>query len=249
MQAFMDMGMHVVLGAGHPAVTADGFGVRVRLWDGTELRPDKVIVAAGRVGNTEGLGLDDIGVATDERGLIVVDAGQHTTVPGVFAAGDVTGPPALASVSMEQGRIAACHAFGIPLLDAVDGLPPCGVYSIPEVAMVGLTEEDARERSADVAVGVARLSGNARTAINGGHPGLVKLVFRASDLRLLGAHIVGDGATELIHQAQAVLRYNGTLHYFIDTTFNVPTESEAMKYAAYAGLSAVEHREVITTNA
>jgi NAD(P) transhydrogenase len=242
---FRDLGVRVLLGAGHAQVDADGSGVRVRLDDGTVLRPDKVVVAAGRVGNTEALGLETCGVATDERGLVVVDEHYATTAPDVYAAGDATGPPALASVSMEQGRIAACAAFGIPTRTAVDGLPPCGVYSIPEVGMVGLTEEAAREAGHDVEVGVARLAGNARTAINGGHSGVVKLVFRRDDQRLLGAHVIGDAATELVHQAQAVMHFGGSLRYFIDATFNVPTESEVFKYAAYAGLSRLENREVI----
>jgi NAD(P) transhydrogenase len=149
---------------------------------------------------------------------------------------------------MEQGRIAACHAFDLPTRTSVDGLPPCGVYSIPEVAMVGLTEEAARAAGYDVEVGVARLAGNARTAINGGHAGVVKLVFRRGDQRLLGAHVIGDAATELVHQAQAVLHFGGTLRYFIDATFNVPTESEVFKYAAYAGLSRIERREAVAAS-
>jgi NAD(P) transhydrogenase len=245
---FADLGMRVELGAGHAVVTADDDGPRVRLDDGTLLHPDTVIVAAGRVGNTDDLGLDTAGVAVDERGLVVVDEHYATTAPGIYAAGDVTGPPALASVSMEQGRIAACHAFGLGTRTAVDGLPPCGVYSIPEVAMVGLTEEAARAAGHDVEVGVARLAGNARTAINGGHAGVVKLVFRRDDQRLLGAHVIGDGATELVHQAQAVIHFGGTLQYFVDATFNVPTESEAFKYAAYAGLSRLEQRDPIATS-
>src|SRR5205823_5122035 len=148
------------LGAGHAQVTADGSGLLLRLDDGTAWRPDKAIVAAGRVGNTEGLGLDDVGVATDERGLVVVDEHFATTAPGVYAAGDVTGPPALASVSMEQGRVAACHAFGLTLRDAVDSVATFGVFSIPEVAMVGLTEEAAQASGPDFEVGRARLSRN-----------------------------------------------------------------------------------------
>jgi NAD(P) transhydrogenase len=243
------MGMRVLLDAGHAKVNADAEGVVVTLPDGHVMYPSKVVVAVGRVGNTEELGLEAAGVATDGHGHIVVDDRYATTAPGIFAAGDVTGPPALASVSMEQGRVAACHAFGIPLRSAVDKLAPLGVYSIPEVAMVGLTEEAAQATGDDVLVGRARLSRNARTAISGGSHGLVKLVFRRGDLRLLGAHILGDGATELIHQAQAVMHFNGSVDYFIDATFNVPTESEAFKYAAYDGLSRVESRPTLTSSA
>jgi NAD(P) transhydrogenase len=245
---FSDVGIRVVLGAGHAAVTANHSGALVRLEDATEIRPDKVIVAAGRRGNTEDLGLDEAGVQVDHSGLVVVDAHYRTTAPWVYAAGDVTGPPALASVSMEQGRVAACHAFGITLRDAVDSYPPFGVFSIPELAMVGLTEEAARAESDDVEVGRARLSRNARAATTGASAGMVKLVFRRSDLRLLGAHMLGDNATELVHAAQAVLHFGGSLDYFINATYNVPTESESFKYAAYDGLSRRDNRPTITIN-
>jgi NAD(P) transhydrogenase len=246
---FVEMGMRVMLGAGHAHVTADADGPCVNVHDGPALRPDKVIVAAGRVGNTDGLGLDAAGVEVNDHGLVVVDEHYATTASGIYAAGDVTGPPALASVSMEQGRVAICHAFHIALRDSVDSAPPFGVYSIPEVAMVGLTEDAARAAGESFAVGRARLSHNARTAITGAPGGLVKLLFRCDDHRLLGAHILGDNATELIHQAQAVLHFNGTVDYFVNSTFNVPTESEAYKYAAYDGLSNLENRVTLTTSA
>lgn len=248
-QSFRDMGMTVLLGAGHARVTADGDGPMVTLDDGTVLYPTKVVVAAGRAGATEGLGLQDAGVATDAHGHVVVDGSYATTAAGVFAAGDVTGPPALASVSMEQGRVAMCHAFGIPLRDSVDRHAPIGVYSIPEAASIGVTEEAARAAGDDVEVGRARLSRNVRTAITGGAPGLVKLVFRRSDLRLLGAHVLGDHATELIHEPQAVLSFGGSIEFFINTTFNTPSQTEAFKFAAYDGLSKVENRPTLTVNA
>ena len=248
-QAFVESGMNVIVGAGHASVSTDADGVVVRLSDGASLYPSKVVVAAGRVGNSEDLGLDAAGVAVDGRGNIVVNDRFETTAPGVFAAGDVTGPPALASVSMEQGRVAACHAFDIALRGSVDAVAPYGVYSIPEVASVGLTEDDARAAGEDVEVGRARMSRNARTAITGGYSGMVKLVIRRSDHHLLGAQILGEHATELIHQPQAVLHFSGTVDYFINATFNVPTESEAFKYAAYDGLSRIENRATLTANA
>jgi NAD(P) transhydrogenase len=247
-QEFADMGMRVLTGVGHAKVAADDSGPLVTLADGTELQPEKVIVAAGRIGNTEGLGLAEAGVATDEHGLVIVDEHYRTTTPWIYAAGDVTGPPALASVSMEQGRVAACHAFGITLRDAVDSVPPYGVYAIPQVAMVGLTEEAARAAGIDVEVGCARLSRNARTATLGANGGLVKLVFRRDNLRIVGAHIMSDDATELIHHAQAVLHFEGTLNYFVNATYNVPTTSEAFKYAAYDGLSRLENRTTLTSS-
>src|SRR5207244_7152114 len=128
-------------------------GVRVELATGEVLQPEKVVFAAGRIGNTDGLGLAEAGVDTDDRGRIVVDEHYRTSAEGIYAAGDVIGPPALASVSMEQGRVAACHAFNIPFKDVVDPLAPFGVYSIPELAMVGLTEEAATAQGIDYQVG------------------------------------------------------------------------------------------------
>jgi len=246
--ALTEMGVRVIVGCGRPTVSADDDGVRVDLPTGEALRPGKVVVAAGRVGNTEDLGLDIAGVATDDRGLIVVDENYTTTAPGIYAAGDVVGPPALASVSMEQGRVAVCHAFGLPVRQRVDEKTPYGVYTIPEAAMVGLTEEAARAAGHDVAVGRARLARNARTAITGGSEGLVKLVVDRQDGRLLGTHILGDNATELIHQPQAVLHFGGTVDYFIEATYNVPTTSEAFKYAAYDALSDIAHQVTLTSN-
>jgi NAD(P) transhydrogenase len=148
----------------------------------------------------------------------------------------VIGPPALASVSMEQGRVAACHAFGIPLKQTVDPLAPFGVYSIPEVAMAGLTEEAAVAAGISYAVGRAWFEANTRAAISGSTDGLVKLVFARDDRRLLGVHVVGEAASELVHLGQAVINFKGPIDYFIHSTFNVPTASEAYKYAAYDGL-------------
>jgi NAD(P) transhydrogenase len=241
-QAFSDMGMRVVLGAGKAAVTRDGEAVRITLASGEHITPDKVLFAAGRAGNTEDLGLEEVGVQVDERRRIVVDETFRTSAEWVYAAGDVIGPPALASVSMEQGRVAACYAFGIPFKETVDPIPPFGVYSVPETAMVGLTEEAAAAQAIDYEVGRGWFAGNARATIAGATEGLVKLVFQRKDRKLLGVHVLGDLAPELIHQGQAVLNYGGTIDYFIHSTFNVPTESEAYKYAAYDGLQRLQAR-------
>lgn len=239
-ETYQTMGIRVLLEAGRATIERDADGVAVTLSSGEVLRPQKVLVAAGRAGNTAELRLDEAGVETDERGRIVVDEHYQTTVEGTYAAGDVIGPPALASVSMEQGRVAICHAFGIPFKDTVDRLPPFGVYSIPEAAMVGLTEQAATEQGIDYEVGKALFAGNTRSNIAGTTEGMVKLVFRRDDQRLLGVHILGDAAAELIHQGQAVLNFSGTLDYFIHTTFNVPTASDAYKYAAYDGLQRLQ---------
>jgi NAD(P) transhydrogenase len=241
-QVFSRMGIRLVLGAGRASVRRDEDGLTCTLADGEELRPDKVLFASGRVGNTEGLGLEQVGVRTDARNRIVVDETFRTSAESIYAAGDVIGPPALASVSMEQGRVAACYALGITFKDTVDPMPPFGVYSVPEVAMVGLTEEGAAALGIDYEVGRGWFAGNTRARIAGAEDGLVKLVFRRDDRKLLGVHVLGDHAAELVHQGQAVLNYGGTIDYFIHSTFNVPTESEAYKYAAYDGLQRLQTR-------
>lgn len=212
------------------------------LSDGTSLAAEAVLFAAGRVGVTEGIGLEEAGVQTDGRGRILVDRTYRTSADGIYAAGDVIGPPGLASAAMEQGRVAACYAFDIPFKETVDPLAPFGVYSVPEVGMVGVTEEAAREAGIDVESGCAAFESNARARIAGATEGLVKLVFARDDRRLLGVHILGDDASELIHIGQAVLHAGGTIDYFIHSTFNVPTLSEAYKYAAYDGLQRLSRR-------
>jgi NAD(P) transhydrogenase len=241
-EVFTGMGMRLVLGRGRAAVRRDDGGLTGTLADGEEISADKVLFASGRVGNTEGLGLDEAGVEVDARNRIVVDDRFRTTAESIYAAGDVIGPPALASVSMEQGRVAACYAMGIPFKDTVDPLAPFGVYSVPEASKVGLTEEDAAARGLDYEVGRGWFAGNTRATIAGMKDGLVKLVFAREDRKLLGVHVLGDHAAELIHQGQAVLNYGGTIDYFIDSTFNRPTESEAYKYAAYDGLQRLQGR-------
>jgi NAD(P) transhydrogenase len=241
---FTSMGMHLMLAAPHASVSREDGRLRVALADGAAIETDKVLFAAGRSGNTEGLGLEEAGVELDARGRIVVDERFETAAPGVYAAGDVIGPPALASVSAEQGRVAMCHAFDIPFKDTVDPLPPFGIYSIPEVAMVGLTEEGAASDGIDAESGRASFKGNPRSLIAGTTNGFIKLVFRRDDRRLLGVHIVGDEAAELIHAGQAVLHAGETIDRFIHTTFNLPTRSEVYKYAAYDGLQRLSGRTV-----
>jgi NAD(P) transhydrogenase len=231
--SFTSSGMKLLPETAVASVSRGADGLSVRTDRGAVLRPEKVIFAAGRVSNTEDLGLVDLGVLLDDRGRIGVDDHFQTCVPGIYAAGDVVGPPALASVSMEQGRVAACHALGITFKESVDLVTPFGVYSIPECAMVGLTEEQAAAQNRRYASGISRFANNSRAAIAGTTEGMVKLVVDCEDRRLLGVHIVGEGATELVHQGQAVLHFGGTIDYFIDATFDVPTMSDAYKYAAY----------------
>ena len=233
------MGVRLVLGSSRAMVSREEGRLHVALSNDEDMSPDKVLFAAGRSGNTEGLALVAAGIETDDRGRIVVDDRFETTMPGVFAAGDVIGPPALASVSAEQGRVAMCHAFEIPFKETVDPLPPYGIYSIPEVAMVGMTEQAAAAEGIDAETGRARFSGNPRSVIAGTTNGLIKLVFRRDDRRLLGAHILGEEAGELIHVGQAVIHAGETIDRFIHTTFNLPTRSDVYKYAAYDGLQRI----------
>ena len=234
-------GARLIFGAEVQALGRDASGLIVRV-DGQDLRPQLVLHAVGRAGNIEGLGLAEAGAQADERGRVLVDENFETTAPGVYAAGDITGAPGLASVAMEQARVAMCRAFEIPFKESLDPFVPTGIYTLPEVAMVGLTEDAARAASDDVETGRAFFDANARALIAGSTEGLVKLVFRASDRRLLGAHILGEEATELIHIAHAVVRTGGTIDDFIDITFNFPTRADAYKYAAYDGLQRLQAR-------
>ncbi len=242
-RAFVGMGMRLALGSGVGTVARVGGQLRVTLASGERLHPEKVLFAAGRAGSTEGLGLPEAGVKTDARGRIVVDETYRTTAEGIYAAGDVIGPPALASVSMEQGRVAATHAFGIAFKQTLDPLPPYGIYSIPEAAMVGMTEQAARAAGIDCEVGRGWFEHSPRAQIAGATEGLVKLVFRRDDRRLLGVHIVGEIAGELIHQGQGAIGAGEPIDTFIDRTFNLPTFSETYKYAAYDGLQRLEGKQ------
>jgi NAD(P) transhydrogenase len=239
-RAFSSMGMRLVLGGGRASISRDSSGLSCTLNSGETIRPDKVLFASGRVGNVEGLGLEEAGVQVDARNRIVVDDEFRTSAESIFAAGDVIGPPALASVSMEQGRVAACYALGIPFKETVDPMPPFGVYAVPEAAMVGLTEAGAAAQGIEHEVGRGWFAGNTRATIAGATDGLVKLVFERESRKLLGVHVLGDHAAELVHQGQAVLNYGGSIDYFIHSTFNAPTESEAYKYAAYDGLQRLQ---------
>jgi NAD(P) transhydrogenase len=186
-------------------------------------------------------------VALDARGRITVNAQFQTAQPHIYAAGDVVGNPALASVSMEQGRVAACHAFGIPYKTQVAPLTPFGVYTIPEISMIGATEEELKTKGVAYEVGRARYEHNARGQIIGESDGTLKLLFDPVTKRLLGVHIIGDRATELIHIGQMVMSTGGTIDVFIDSIFNFPTLAELYKYAAYDGLGRLAKRQAAAT--
>ncbi len=216
-----------------------GRGIVCTLASGVELASEKLLAASGRSGRTEGLGLEAIGVGVDKRGYVQVDGDYRTSAPSVYAAGDVIGFPALASTSMEQARVAVCHAFGFTYKRAVSHLLPFGIYTIPEVSCVGLSEEQAREQSIEHVVGRAFYRDNARGKIVGDKDGVIKLVFERATHKLIGCHCIGDRASELVHVGQAVIQLGGTIETFIEMVFNYPTLAEMFKYAAYDALAKV----------
>jgi NAD(P) transhydrogenase len=213
--------------------------------DGRVLPCERLLFAGGRAGNTRALRLERVGITPDARGLLRVD--DHFQIEGarggrIYAAGDVIGFPALASVAMEQGRVAACHAFDIKYKTEVADKFPYGLYTIPEVSMIGETEASARKKGLHYEVGRAFYKDNARGQICGDLDGMVKLIFDASSKRILGVHIVGERATELVHVGGAVMHYDGTIDDLIAQVFNFPTLGELYKYAAYDGLGRLQRR-------
>jgi NAD(P) transhydrogenase len=201
------------------------------LESGKRIVSDLVLFSAGRAGATDALNLPAAGLAADERGRLEVDADFRTPVPHIFAAGDIIGYPNLAATSSEQGRLAACHAFGVAAGPMAPHFP-VGIYAIPEISMVGATEQELTTAKVPYETGLARYREIARGQILGDDSGLFKMLFHREDRRLLGAHAIGTGATELIHIGQAVLGLGGGLEYFLCTVFNYPTLAECYKVAA-----------------
>ncbi len=211
-------------------VEEDGH-VTTRLASGRTVVTEMVLYASGRTGTVDGLDLDNISLNVDKRGRIAVNEDYQTSIPHIYAAGDIVGFPALAATSMEQGRHAACHAFN----ERVDNKPknfPYGIYSVPEVSMVGKTEQEVKADGISYEVGVARFAETSRGLISGRVDGMLKMIFAIDDGKLLGVHIIGEGATELIHIGQAIFTLEEGIDYFIETTFNYPTTAEAYKIAA-----------------
>ncbi len=210
--------------------------IAVTLQQAKPIETTTLMYAIGRVGATRGLNLEQVGLIPDSRGRLAVNEHFQTAIPHIYAAGDIIGFPALASTSMQQGRHAACHAFGQP--DRTDtALLPYGIYSIPEISMVGRTQEDLAKADIPFGIGVARYREIARGQIIGDETGMLKLLFHRHTRELLGVHIIGEGATELIHVGQAVIAYRGKIDYFIDTVFNYPTLAECYKVAALDGIN------------
>ncbi len=228
-----DRGVAMRLGSKVQSVTVEDGHAVVRLDGGRVVKTEMLLYTAGRVVAAEGLGLEAVGLAPDERGRLAVDpATLQTTVPNIYCAGDAIGFPSLASTSMEQGRIAACHAFGHRLPPAPKFFP-YGIYAVPEISTIGMTEEQVREKRIPYECGIARMREISRGHIMGLRGGMMKMLFATDDRRLLGVHIIGEGATELVHIGQAVLNLHGTVDYFIENTFNYPTLAEAYKVAAF----------------
>lgn len=200
------------------------------------IETELVLHFGDRKPNSAGIGLQDLGVEMGSKGFIKVDENFRTKVPSIYAAGDVIGYPGLASVSFSQGRTASCHMFGADRLETESGIP-YGIYSIPEIAGIGLTEEEARQQCGDVTTGKAYYRNLTKANISKASRGLLKLVFETGSLRLLGVHIVGEGACDLIHIGQAVISFKGSARYFLDTVHNYPTYSEGYRVAAFNGIN------------
>jgi NAD(P) transhydrogenase len=230
------LGIRVRLGVSATRYEPGDDSVRLTLSTGETIEVDRVLVATGRLSNTEDLGLERVGIPIGPRGLLTVNECYQTAVPHVYAAGDVIGFPGLAAVSMEQARVAMCHAFDLKYKTQVARLLPLAVYTIPELAMAGETEESCREKGLPYCVGRAYFADNARGQIIGDLGGEIKLVFAPGDRRLLGVHVIGRDASELVHVGMACMALGGTLDYFIEAVFNYPTLGDAYKYAAYDGL-------------
>jgi NAD(P) transhydrogenase len=213
-----------------------GDRVKIHLASGKQIVTDAALYSVGRTGATSTLNLDGAGLAADNRGRLAVNEYFQTQAEHIYAVGDVIGFPSLASTSMEQGRLAACHAFNIKAT-SVPELFPYGIYSIPEISTVGRNEEELTEQGVPYEVGKAHYREIARGQIIGDTTGLLKLIFHLDTHALLGVHIIGEGASELVHIGQAVLAFGGTIEYFVNTVFNYPTLAECYKTAAFDGVN------------
>lgn len=235
-ERFRELGMKLWFGERPVKVENSKSGARLTMKSGKTLETDAALFAAGRRAAVDGLALEKAGLALTDKGYIGVDENYRTDVANIYAAGDVIGFPALASTSMEQGRVAVCHAFGLKYKQRVASLLPMGIYTIPEISAAGETEESCKEKGLDYCVGRARYSNNARGHITGDTSGLLKLIFAKKDRTLLGVSVIGESATEIIHVGMMVLDRSETIDEFIELVFNYPTLCEMYKYAAYDGL-------------
>ncbi len=224
-------GVTIRLGEAVRRVVCEDGGAVAELASGKKVRSETILYSVGRTGATATLNLAAAGLSADARGRIAVDGHFRTAVPHIYAVGDVIGFPSLASTSMEQGRLAAAHAFGLPVRP-MSALYPYGIYSVPEISMVGPTEEELTRKSVPYETGISRYREIARGQILGDDTGVLKLLFHRDTRKLLAAHAIGTGATELIHIAHAAVSLGGTLDYFLESVFNYPTLAECYKVAA-----------------
>jgi NAD(P) transhydrogenase len=218
--------------------------VSIQLKSGKKISAPLLMYSIGRIGATKDLNLQSIGITPDERGRLKVNENYQTALNHVYAVGDVVGFPALASTSMQQGRHAACHAFGLAC-DLATHLLPYGIFTIPEISMVGRNEDELTRDGVPYEIGVARYREIARGQLIGDTVGMLKLLFHSETRALLGVHVIGEGATELVHIGQAVIAHGGKLDYFVDTVFNYPTLAECYKVAALAALNKFSNSSTI----
>jgi NAD(P) transhydrogenase len=242
----LKLGINFILDDRMAAIEPRKDHVRVTLEKGGKKDFDVALIAAGRQSNVQGLGLEQVGVKLGERGLILVDENYRTNIPNIYAVGDVIGFPALASTSMEQARAAVVDAFDLKYKEHLAPFLPLAVYAIPEISAVGLTEDECKAKNISYLVGRAYYEENARGQIIGDMTGMIKLVFSPTDKKLLGAHIIGEQASELIHIALHVMLAGGPIDAFIDAVYNYPTLSDSYQYAAYDGLA--NHAKWLETN-
>jgi NAD(P) transhydrogenase len=229
-------GLRFKLGESVAEIKVEGESVTALLGSGKRLTTECLLYVIGRQGATDKLQLENAGLTADDRGRLTVNENYQTQVPHIYAAGDVIGFPSLASTSMEQGRLAICHAFGLDCVSHPQFFP-YGIYAIPELSMVGKSERELTKDNVPYEVGIGYYNEIARGQIIGDHSGMLKVLFHQETHQLLGVHIIGEGATELIHIGQAVLSLGGTVNYFVETVFNYPTLAEAYKVAAMDGLN------------
>jgi len=218
------------------AKSDNAFMAEAYLESGKTLRADCLLYCIGRQGASEGLNLGAAGLEADDRGRIKVNETFQTAVPHIYACGDVIGFPALASTSMEQGRVAACHMFG-HRYDMIETLLPYGIYALPEISMVGWTEEKLTAEGIPYEAGIAQYKETARGQLISDEIGMLKLLIHQESHAILGVHIIGTQATELVHIGQAAIAFKGTAEYFVNTVFNYPTLAECYKVAALNGLN------------
>ncbi len=233
MDAFRSMGGSYCGGAEAEAARFDGFSqVDVQLKGGATLKSDIVFAAFGRIANLDGIGLDKLRLTINARGHVQVNERFETNIPGIYAAGDAIGPPALACAAADQGRRAALAAFGLPP-PAVTSLVPTGVYTIPEIACVGLSQTEAAAKRIEVIVGRADFGEVARAHIVGAPNGFLTLICERSTARVLGVQVIGEGATDLVHLGQAAIATSATADFFVEQMFNFPTMTETYRIAAF----------------